>query len=169
MRHDPQSKLRKRIACKDLPTESISILREFYGLSIVSTYVDEVERESTTRDLTRKDMEDIHTHVLYMEESSDVCLYDIICSHEAKTHEVVSYFLEGRPIAPALSVRKLKDTSQANIIWQFICLHNLMEKEQNDLVKRGEDITPQANIDKGIWNTDIEMGVGTEGSEQCGL
>ncbi|KAJ8059963.1 hypothetical protein OCU04_011579 [Sclerotinia nivalis] len=176
-RHDLGSELGKKIDCKDLPTEAISILRELYGLRIATTYVDEVERESASRDLTQKDMDGIHKHVLNMKEIFGVCLpplflnnlYGIIGSHETKIHEVVSYFLEGRPIAPALLNRKLKDTSQANIMWQIIRLYTLVEKMQNGLVERGEKITSQTNIGKAFWNIGGEMGIGGEASKQSGL
>ncbi|APA12439.1 hypothetical protein sscle_09g072090 [Sclerotinia sclerotiorum 1980 UF-70] len=122
-------------------------------------------------------MDGIHKHVLNMKEISDVCLpplflenlYGIISSYEGKLTEAMSYFLQGRPIVPTLSRLELKDKSQANIMWQIIRLHTLVEKEQKDLVEHGKEITSQTNMGKAFWNTDIKMSVGIDGSEKSGL
>ncbi|KAM0169137.1 hypothetical protein ACHAPF_010278 [Botrytis cinerea] len=121
--------LEEKVRGQDLRTEAIIALRDLYSFRIATTYVNEATHNFAPKGLTRKDIENIHKDILNIQHIPRLFVndvYDIVHTPEAKIDEVVSHFLRGESIIPALLNKRVKDVSQANIAWKIIRFDNLL-------------------------------------------
>ncbi|TEY69464.1 hypothetical protein BOTCAL_0116g00120 [Botryotinia calthae] len=82
--------LEEKVGDQNLRTEAISALRDLYSSRIATTYVNEASHKFASEGLTRKDIDNIHRHILNIQHIPHLFVndvYDIVHSPEAKIDE----------------------------------------------------------------------------------
>ncbi|TGO07472.1 hypothetical protein BTUL_0274g00140 [Botrytis tulipae] len=155
--------LREKVRDSDLHTKPTRALQKLYAFRIAETYVNEATQKFASEGLTRKDIDNIHGNILKiphipLQFLNDI--YKIVHTPDANICGVISYFLRGKLIIPALLNKIVESGAQANIAWQIVCLNTLSGDVERRLSGEWEEINSTQRIGIIVQCTNGETGIG---------